>query len=127
MKQLLISAICLISLAGCVTRTTLIADDGKRYEMQVNPTSKGLSTEIESVPYKGQYVTNESVGFGFAQSYGARPAFGSSTMAMSGNSGQALLTAPNGDYLECGFNYSGLAVLGRCKSKFGKEYILTTD
>lgn len=117
----------LLLLAGCVTKTTLIADDGKRYEMQVDPVSQGLSTEIETIQYKGSYVTNDGFGVGFGQSLGANPAFGTTTMIMSGNSGQALLTAANGDFLECGFNYSGLTVLGRCQSKMGKSYTLTTD
>jgi hypothetical protein len=56
---------------------------------------------------------------------GTKPIF----MAGSGgsNNGQALLTASNGDAINCDFMYSGTTVLGQCKGKNGRDYTLTTE
>lgn len=125
--KILLSVAMLVFLAGCVTRTTLISNDGKTYEMKVDSVFETLIAEIDAVTYKGSYVTNSSHGTGYAQFFGSAPASGFTAVSTQGNAGQAILTAPNGDHLECQFNYSGLTVMGRCKSKNGREFLLTTN
>lgn len=117
----------ILALTGCVTSANLIGNDGKRYLMNVDSVSKRLNANIDSVYYSGSYVTNSGVGMMAGQSFGMRPTFSTGTVMMGGNSGSALLTASNGDIMECQFNYSGTTVIGRCQTKQGREFALTTN
>lgn len=121
MLRTTIGFVSLLALAGCVTQANLIGDNGQRHLLKIDPATKGLSTEIDSVSYKGRYIMGESAGAAF----GARG--GMAVTAGGGNNGQAVLTAANGDFIDCSFMASGSTVLGRCQSKAGKQYVLTTE
>lgn len=126
--KLITAAIIGVLLAGCgITRATLIANEGRTYEMKVDPIFETLTAQIDGVTYNGKYVTNASQGFGYTMLSGANPASGITAISNLGNSGQALLTATNGDYLECQFSYSGSTAMGRCRSKNGRDFVLTTN
>jgi len=115
-----LSAACLLLLTGCVTSAHLVGDNGERYPLNIERSTSSLSTNIGGTEYRGKYVRSESTGAAF----GAR---GATVVATSGNSGQAILLAANGDFIDCGFTASGSTVLGRCESKNGKRYILTSE
>jgi len=126
MKYLLAVVTCAM-LCGCVTQATLIAQDGPRYKLDVNPVGKKLHTVIDGVEYNGSFVKDQSVGFGFGQTYGSNPAFGTGTTFASGNNGQAVMTSANGGYIQCAFSASGMTVVGNCQSNTGRQFVLTTE
>lgn len=124
--KIIIAAISLAALAGCVSQVTLISQDAKRYEMKVDQMARKLSTTIDGVFYTGTAVGSETVGFSSGQSFGAKPAFGSATTIVQGNDGRALLTAATGQYLECGYTKSGMTIIGNCVGSDGRKFVLTT-
>lgn len=115
------AAALLLLLAGCVTQANLVSQDGKRYPMQVNQAGKKLTADIDGTLYSGLYSLGSSTTVGMA---GTKPVF---LAGSSGSTGQAMLTAANGDFINCDFMYSGLTVLGQCKGRNGREYTLTTE
>jgi hypothetical protein len=114
------------ALTGCVSQVTLISQDSKRYEMKVDQMARKLSTTIDGVFYTGSAVGSEAVGFSSGQTFGLKPTFGTSTTIVQGNSGQALLTATTGQYLECGYTKSGMTIIGNCVGNDGRKFVLTT-
>jgi len=129
-EEKLIRYLCVAALpflSGCVTSASLIAADGPRYTIAVDPISKGLRTEVDGVVYTGRYLQNHSIGVGFGQSFGMQPVAATSTFVAGDGSGRALLTAANGDYIECAFNASGTVVIGKCQSNKGRQFVLSTD
>jgi hypothetical protein len=114
-----IAALTLLLLAGCVTQANLVADNGQRYLLKIDPVNDALSAEIDSISYKGKYVMGSASGLAF----GGKP----TVIAGSSNNGQAVLTAPTGDAIDCNFMASGSTVMGRCESNKGRKYVLTTE
>lgn len=106
-------------LAGCVTQANLVADNGQRYLLKIDPITDALSTEIDAVQYKGKYIMGSSSGMAF----GSKP----TVISGSSNNGQAILTSANGDAIDCNFMASGSTVMGRCESNKGRKYVLTTE
>jgi hypothetical protein len=128
--RLIFTILAAMALSGCVTRASLIAADGPRYEMGVDPVGRRLTTNIDGVAYTGTYTRDTMTGFGSAQTYSMRPAnnttsFG--TVTYAGSNGQALLTGANGGYIECAFSVNGVVVIGKCQSNTGRQFVLTTD
>jgi hypothetical protein len=115
------AATAVLLLAGCVTQANLVSSDGKRYPMEVSQASKKLTANIDGTAYSGLYSLGSSSAVGMA---GTKPVF---MAGSSGNAGKAMLTAANGDFINCDFVYSGSTVIGQCKGKNGRDYTLTTE
>lgn len=112
-------------LTGCVSQASLIAQDGHRYKLEIDSVMERLRADIDGVEYKGTYVQDSGLGVG--QSFGARGGMSSSYMAMSGSTGQAVMTSSSGSYIECSFNANGMTVIGKCQSNTGRQFVLTTE
>ena len=52
-----------------------------------------MSIALKGTTYTGQFVRGQTLGFGVGQSFGARPAFGTSMMVGSSNQSSALLVS----------------------------------
>lgn len=81
-------------LAGCISQATLIAQDGKRYRMDISEVSKKVSANIDGTLYSGLYSGGSSTAVGMA---GAKPL---AVSGSGGNQGQAMMAAPEGDFIQ---------------------------
>jgi hypothetical protein len=115
-----------ILLAGCISQVTLISQDSQRYVMAVDQMGKRLSVNIDGVPFTGTAVGSDSVGVATTQSFGLKPATSMSTIVVPGANGQALLTSPSGDYIQCNYVHEGKTVIGKCESNKGRQFVMTT-
>jgi hypothetical protein len=55
-----------------------------------------MSVTLKGTTYTGQFVRGQTFGFGVGQSFGTRPAFGTSMMVGSSNQSSALLVSADG-------------------------------
>jgi hypothetical protein len=55
-----------------------------------------MSVTLKGTNYTGKFVRGQTFGFGIGQSFGARPAFGTSMMVGSSNQSSALLISTDG-------------------------------
>lgn len=127
MKKVILLTMAL-SLTGCAINGALISQDGVRYPMTANRLGKTIEVTIDGNLFKGDYVIDQSVGFGTAQAYSSTKqtsAYG--TTVVQGNNGQAILTSATGEYLECNFKVSGSTGVGKCLSNKGRQFVLTTN
>jgi|GEM_PF-5414413 hypothetical protein len=67
-----------------------------------------LIVEINAVKYTGFYITDSGV---------------VGNVQYSGHTGQATLSAMNGDTMECKFNYEGFRSSGKCLSASSDVYV----
>jgi hypothetical protein len=125
--RLALAATALAALTGCVSSAALIAQDGPRYEVNIDHMARKLHTTIDGVPYIGTAVGNEAVGVGISQSFGLRPTTAMTTMAMSGNNGRALFTSASGDYIECEYMTSSTTLIGKCISNKGRQFVFASN
>jgi hypothetical protein len=116
----------LVILSGCISQVTLISQDSQRYVMAVDQMAKKLSVNIDGVNYSGTAVGSDSVGIATTQTYGLRPTMSTSTIVVPGATGQALLVAANGEYLECSYSKEGRTLIGKCQTNRGRQFVMTT-
>jgi hypothetical protein len=63
-----------------------------------------MTIVLKGITYTGQFVRGQTFGFGIGQSFGVRPAFGTSMMVGGSNQSSALLVSNDGtQVLRCEF------------------------
>jgi len=92
-----LAAILFLSLTACGHIVTLYPRGGGEQAIgTLNDGSRNMSITLKGTTYTGQFVRGQTFGFGIGQSFGARPAFGTSMMVGSSNQSSALLVSTNG-------------------------------
>jgi hypothetical protein len=92
-----IISVAILSLTACGHIVTLYPRGGGEQATGVlNDGSRNMSINLKGVTYSGQFVRGQTFGFGIGQSFGARPAFGTSMMVGSSNQSSALLVSADG-------------------------------
>lgn len=113
-------------LSGCISQVTLISQDSQRYVMAVDQMGKKLSVNIDGVAYTGTAVGSDTVAIGQTQTFGLRPSMSTSTIVVPGATGQALLVAASGGYLQCSYAKDGRTVIGKCETNKGRQFVMTS-
>lgn len=118
-------ALVVFLLSGCAGNLILVDKNNNQSVGQFNSLSKTLEVNINGKTYSGFYITNASVGIANTQVYGAGTvATGSSQSFYGGNTGRAVLRSPEGDTVQCEFNYQGMKAIGTCVDGKGDRYQL---
>ena len=127
MKKYLISIITLL-LVGCSTTGTLylIDKNNNRDVMTFNTSGKTMEVVHNGSLYKGNYVTNSSVGYGNSQNFGKQYSYGTTQVYISGSSGRSILFSNNGDKLTCEFTYDSSKAIGVCSDSKGEKFDLVS-
>jgi hypothetical protein len=115
-----------VLLSGCISQVTLISQDSQRYVMAVDQMGKKLSVNIDGVAYTGTAVGSDTVAIGQTQTFGLRPSMSTSTIVVPGATGQALLVATSGEYLQCSYAKDGRTVIGKCETNKGRQFVMTS-
>ena len=115
-----------VLLSGCISQVTLISQDSQRYVMAVDQMGKKLSVNIDGVAYTGTAVGSDTVAIGQTQTFGLRPSMSTSTIVVPGATGQALLVAASGEYLQCSYAKDGRTVIGKCETNKGRQFVMTS-
>ena len=90
-------------LAGCTQTVTLFPRGGGEQAFgTLNDGSRNMEVVLKGETYTGSYVLGQTFGFGMAQSFGSRPAFGTGMMVGSSKQATALLTSGR-NVLRCEF------------------------
>ena len=90
-------ALSALALTACGHIVTLYPrGGGEQATGTLNDGSRNMSINLKGVTYSGQFVRGQTFGFGIGQSFGARPAFGTSMMVGSSNQSSALLISSDG-------------------------------
>lgn len=90
-------------LAGCTHTLTLFPrGGGERAFGTLNDGSRTMEVVLKGETYTGDYVLGQTFGFATAQTYGARPAFGTGIMVGNNNQATALLISGK-NVLRCDF------------------------
>ena len=92
--------------------------------MTFNTLGKTMEVVHNGSLYKGNYVTNSSVGYGNTQNFGKQYSFGTSQVYISGNSGRSILFSSSGDKLSCEFTYDNTKAIGFCNDSKGEKFDL---
>ena len=81
-----------LALTGCGHIVTLYPrGGGEQATGTLNDGSRNMNITLKGTTYSGQFVRGQTFGFGIGQSFGSRPAFGTSMMVGSSNQSSALL------------------------------------
>ena len=125
MKKYLLLVITLF-VVGCSTTGTLylIDKNNNRNVMTFNTLGKTMEVIHNGSLYKGNYVTNSSVGYGNTQNFGKQYSYGTSQVYISGNSGRSILFSNTGDKLSCEFTYDNTKAIGICNDSKGEKFDL---
>ena len=122
----------LLLVAGCATvgDVKLIDESGGVHAGKFNARTRQLEGTINGKTYKGVYLLNvRSVDFNVNDQPGPQP--GAKTVSggafLAPYSGRAILSAADGDILQCGFNWQGYTAIGACQDKDGRRYQLLTQ
>jgi hypothetical protein len=92
-----IISLTVLALTACGHIVTLYPrGGGELVTGTLNDGSRNMSINLKGVTYSGQFVSGQTFGFGIGQSFGARPAFGTSMMVGSSNQSSALLVSADG-------------------------------
>lgn len=84
-------------LASCGHVVTLFPrGGGETATGTLNDGSRNMSVTLKGVTYSGQFVRGQTFGFGIAQTFGARPTFGTTMMVGGSNQQSALLISGDG-------------------------------
>lgn len=84
-------------LCGCSHTVTLYPrSGGGQATGTLNDGSRNMSVSLKGTTYTGKFVPGQTFGFGVGQTFGARPAFGSSMMVGTSNQSSALLISTDG-------------------------------
>jgi len=125
MKKYLSVAVLLL-VTGC-GGVQLIDESGRAHAGKFDSITKQLEGTIDGKTYKGFYVTNAGAINYSGWIQGTRSAYNTSGQASySGNAGRAILTAADGDTIQCEFSYSGYRAIGTCQGAGGERYQLVT-
>ena len=90
-------ALSVLALTACGHIVTLYPrGGGEQATGTLNDGSRNMSINLKGVTYSGQFVRGQTFGFGIGQSFGTRPAFGTSMMVGSSNQSSALLISSDG-------------------------------
>jgi len=125
MKKYLLLVVTLF-VVGCSTTGTLylIDKNNNRDVMTFNTLGKTMEVFHNGSLYKGNYVTNSSVGYGNVQNFGKKYSYGTTQVYISGNSGRSILFSSNGDKLTCEFTYDDTKSIGVCNDSKGEKFDL---
>jgi len=117
-----------ILMTGCSTTGTLylIDKNNNRDVMMFNTLGKTMEVVHNGSLYKGNYVTNSSVGYGNVQNFGKKYSYGTTQVYISGNSGRSILFSSNGDKLTCEFTYDDTKSIGVCNDSKGEKFDLVS-
>jgi len=98
-----IAVLSVLALSACGHIVTLYPrGGGDQATGTLNDGSRNMSIYLKGLTYSGQFVRGQTFGFGVGQSFGARPAFGTSMMVGSSNQSSALLVSSDGkNVLRC--------------------------
>ncbi len=126
-KSLLLTSILLIT--GCSTTGTLylIDKNNNKDVMTFSTLTKTMEVVHNGYLYKGNYVTNSSVGYGNVQNFGKKYSYGTSQVYIPGNSGRSILFSSNGDKLSCEFTYDDSKAIGVCNDSKGEKFDLVSQ
>ena len=115
-------------LVGCSTTGTLylIDKNNNRDVMTFNTSGKTMEVIHNGSLFKGNYVTNSSVGYGNVQNFGKKYSYGTTQVYISGNSGRSILFSSNGDKLTCEFTYDDTKSIGVCSDSKGEKFDLVS-
>lgn len=115
-------------LAGCAGTLAVHPREGtETVAGAFDAVSKTMEVTVGTKRYAGSYVTNSGTAFGSGVAFsGTRSTYGFGQTSYSGNSGVALLSAPDGDTMRCEFNYQGLSAVGVCQTRAGRLYDFAT-
>ena len=92
-----LAVVAALSLTGCGHIVTLYPrGGGEQATGTLNDGSRNMTINLKGVTYTGQFVRGQTFGFGIGQSFGARPAFGTSMMVGGNNQSSALLVSNDG-------------------------------
>ena len=92
-----IISLTVLALTACGHIVTLYPRGGGELATgTLNDGSRNMSINLKGVTYSGQFARGQTFGFGIGQSFGARPAFGTSMMVGSSNQSSALLVSADG-------------------------------
>lgn len=92
-----IVAVSVLTLSACGHIVTLYPrGGGEQATGTLNDGSRNMSITVKGMTYSGQFVRGQTFGFGVGQSFGTRPAFGTSMMVGSSNQSSALLISSDG-------------------------------
>jgi len=127
MKKYLLLVVTLF-VVGCSTTGTLylIDKNNNRDVMTFNTLGKTMEVIHNGSLYKGNYVTNSSVGYGNVQNFGKKYSYGTTQVYISGNSGRSILFSSNGDKLTCEFTYDDTKSIGVCSDSKGEKFDLVS-
>ena len=123
-----IAAISVLALSGCGHIVTLYPrGGGEQATGTLNDGSRNMSVTLKGATYTGQFVRDQTFGFGIGQSFGARPAFGTSMMVGSSNQSSALLVSSDGkNVLRCELTVvAAIGGNGVCVDKDNITYDMT--
>ncbi len=121
----LLTLILVLFLAACGHVVTLYPrGGGDQATGTLNDGSRNISVTLKGVTYTGQFVRGQTFGFGVGQSFGARPAFGTSMMVGSSNQSSALLVSTDGKtVIRCELSVvAAIGGNGVCVDKDGVTY-----
>ena len=125
MKKNITFAIFLLVITGC-GGVQLIDESGRVHAGNFDSITKRLEGRINGKQYSGFYVTDAGSMYFSGMSQGTTATHVSGQAAYTGSVGRAILTAADGDSLECEFNYSGYRAIGTCLGSDGERYRLLT-
>jgi hypothetical protein len=92
-----ITVLFVLVLSGCSHTVTLYPrSGGEQATGTLNDGSRNMSVILKGTTYTGKFVPGQTFGFGVGQTFGARPAFGSSMMVGTSNQSSALLISTDG-------------------------------
>lgn len=95
-----IAVLSVLALSACGHIVTLYPrGGGEQATGTLNDGSRNTSITLKGTTYVGQFVRGQTFGFGVGQSFGSRPAFGTSMMVGSSNQSSALLVSTDGKYV----------------------------
>jgi hypothetical protein len=94
-----------LALTACGHVVTLYPrGGGEQATGTLNDGSRTLSLTVKATTYSGSYALGQTFGFGFGQTFGAAPKFGSGFMVGNNNQATALLVSSDGgSVLRCEF------------------------
>ena len=95
LKVLIVISVLALSACGHIV-TLYPRGGGEQATGTLNDGSRNMSINLKGVTYSGQFVRGQTFGFGIGQSFGTRPAFGTSMMVGSSNQSSALLVSADG-------------------------------
>jgi|GEM_PF-3172950 len=120
-----ITLILALSLTACGHVVTLYPrGGGDQATGTLNDGSRNMIVTLKGITYTGQFVRGQTFGFGVGQSFGARPAFGTSMMVGSSNQSSALLVSTDGKtVIRCELSVvAAIGGNGVCVDKDGVTY-----